>query len=168
MTCGPLAPSNRSKITKKDLNLKMKSATETEIKAFVLDLLASDSDIISPDFQAFSPCGSASFKPSASDPVLKCCFSCKSKNTTNLVKLHKSSEVKICAGCRHGMLGEHNNLTRDRLLAYFPFTKNEANDIPRRQGGGSFMFYIYKLEDVVQAAISKFGSLYLMAKAKNK
>lgn len=119
------ATTKAHKLTLKEIDSKLKEATEAEVKAFLRELMSTHSELLRESFDAFTP--KQMIKPAADDPLITTCFRCRS--TENLSPI---SECKICSNCSIDMLGKHGNLTRTQVMSIFRFTKAEAEQIPFR------------------------------------
>lgn len=168
--------SKSAKLTKKDLDTKLKVATPAEIAEFIRSANQSHPEVMTPLLIAFQP-RLMPIKPTAGDPILCSCFHCGAKNAqgggrASLTPLHKSEpHVQMCYECHCSLLGGKHagTFTRDRVMDYFGFTKAEADKIPRTTATGGFFkstIYVYKLASVLKAVKAKYGSLYMFVKNK--
>jgi hypothetical protein len=150
-------------LTKKDIDLKLKAASEGELKAFLKEILSTHGETLKESFDAFHPKLMPIAPTSKDDPLLTSCFRCQTTDD-----LQPIAECKICSRCSHDLLGSYGTMTRDRVVSNFNFTKGEADKITRKTtSGGMFngKIYVYTLPAVLKAVTKKHGSLYMMLKA---
>jgi len=154
-------------MTKKEIDTKLKAATEAELRQFVKGLLVDHGDVLKPAFDSFSPKRMPS-TPAKDDPLLKTCFRCKGEQNLRVLK----EELKICQSCYSELFDKHGeNLTRERVMDIFGFSKSEADKIPRSTGRHNYfgsVYYLYSLSSVLKAAKKKYGSFYDMIKSNQR
>lgn len=153
----------KKSLTQKEIKTKLDAATEQELRTYLKDILSAHGELLLPSFEAFTPKQLIRAEPD--DPLLNTCFRCRTAENLSPI-----AECKICANCSSDMLGNHGNLTREKVMNIFKFSKNEALEIPFKttQAGlfKNFTVYVYSLPAVLKAVKKKYGSLYLMLKER--
>ncbi len=89
----PRKPKVAGALTKKDLEGKLKAATDTELRDFVRTIMTNHTDSLRAAWNAWTP-HRLPTKPRKDDPLFNACFHCAS--TSNLDKFR---DVQICATC---------------------------------------------------------------------
>lgn len=156
------AATNKKKLkeTEKEIDSKLKTAMEGELRAYLKELLTTHYELLKDSFEAFTP--KKSIQPAVDDPLMTSCFMCRSRDNLSPI-----AECKICHNCSEDMLGKYGNLTKQKVTSYFYFIDAEAKAIPfYATRSGFHTVYVYSLADVLAAVKKKYGSFYLMAKEK--